>query len=131
MAEWDDRDRRSEAPFVALERDRAVRTYEHDDERFDRLEFTARLLARVCPTRMRVAVYERYEELRVEVGRDFGRGEGARWAMLGVPPDASRRHIALAVAELAGVARVPFMIDWLVAGAAGSAESPARSDARA
>src|SRR5262249_8611503 len=112
-----DRDERrphlADAAYVEFERERAVRTYEHDDEPFDRVAFAMELLARLRPARMRVAVYERYEELRIEVGRDFGRGEGARWAMLGVPPDASRRHIALAVAELAGVARVPFLVETL------------------
>jgi hypothetical protein len=82
-------------------------------EEFDRIGFAMRLLAILRPPRMRIAVYERYQELTVERGRNLE--SGPTWAMVGIPPHASREHIALALAELAGIARVPFVVDLLAA----------------
>jgi hypothetical protein len=52
------------------------------------------------PPRTTVAICSGRSKIRVEAGRLWGRS-GERWAMLVVPPDASRRAIALAVAEIA------------------------------
>ena len=91
----------------------------YGDERFDRLKFAMRALRILRPRGMKVAVYEARFDVRVEQGRDFARGADAKasWAMVGIPPHASREHIALALAELAGVSRVPFVIDVLLSAA--------------
>lgn len=81
---------------------------------FDRLEFAMRALALFRPD-MTVAVYPRARSLEVVRGRDLSRGEREEWAMIGVPPDASREHIALAVAELSGESTPSLLVDLLVA----------------
>ncbi len=81
-------------------------------EDFDRVRFALRLLDLLSPPRMTVAVYES-RSLRVEQGRDWARGADARFGVLGVPRGASRSHIVLAVAELAGVQHEPFVVDLL------------------
>ena len=54
-------------------------------------------------------------------GRMWGKAEGERWAMVSVPPTASRRAIALAVAGLAagpgGRTATPYLLDVLLADA--------------
>ncbi len=102
--------------------DRAhTRSYRQDEQRrldrapeqkFDRLAF-ALLALRVLRPPMTVAVFERRRSLSVERGRDLARGPDARWAMVGIPPDASREHIVVALAELAGADDVPFLVDLL------------------
>jgi hypothetical protein len=87
--------------FGEIARAREAIRFEVSAERFDRVAFAMRALAFVKPQRTTVAVCEG-RALRVESGRAWGRGEGARWAMLVVPTGASRRAIALAVSELAG-----------------------------
>jgi hypothetical protein len=52
--------------------------------------------------------------MHVETGRAWGRGEGARWATLYVPSDASRRAIAVAVLSLGGADMTPYAIDVLM-----------------
>ena len=84
----------------------------HED--FDRVAFAMRVLRVLSPVRMTVAVYE-CRELRVEQGRDLERGGDARFGILGIPRGASRSHIVLAVAELAGTERTPFVVDLLTA----------------
>jgi hypothetical protein len=84
-------------------------------EEFDRLAFAMRALQVLRPRATRVAVYPCRSELRVEQGRDLERGTSARWATVGIPPDASREHIAVALANLAGETETPFMIDSLIA----------------
>jgi hypothetical protein len=83
-----------------------------DGEQFDRIEFAMQALRFLRPS-MTVAVYERRRHLKVERGRDLNRGLDAVWAMVGIPPDASREHIARALAELTGAAHVPFLVDLL------------------
>lgn len=83
-----------------------------DAERFDRIAFAMRALGVLRPDAT-VAVYSRSLDLRVERGRDLGRGPSAEWAVVGIPPDASREHIAFALAELAGLEAVPFVVDLL------------------
>jgi hypothetical protein len=86
-----------------------------DPSDFDRIAFAMRALRRLRPRRMKVAVYPATSALHVESGRDFSRGEGASWAMVGIPPQASREHIAYALVELAGVAPVPYAVQMLLA----------------
>ncbi len=89
---------------------------EEDDESFDRLAFAAAALELVRPPRTRVAICAGASRVRVESGRAWGRGEGARWAMLSIPARASRRAIALAVAELARGTSAPWALDVLLSG---------------
>ncbi|HEY3235765.1 MAG TPA: hypothetical protein VGJ84_13695 [Polyangiaceae bacterium] len=98
--------------------DREQRFEPADHERFDRLEFAVQALRWLRPKRMTVAVYTRTRHLQIDRGRDLRGGDGATWAIVGIPKTASRRHIAHALAELAGVAQVPFVVDILVARAA-------------
>jgi hypothetical protein len=86
------------AAEIALSRDRAM--IETSNERFDRVAFAERAIALVRPERTTVAICAGARQLRVESGRQWGR-PGERWAMLAIPARASRRAIALAVAELA------------------------------
>jgi hypothetical protein len=94
---------------------------EVSDERFDRLAFAHRALDLVRPERMTIAVCEGRRRLVVEAGRMWGKAEGERWAMVSVPPTASRRAIALAVAGLAagpgGRTATPYLLDVLLADA--------------
>src|SRR4029453_13434926 len=69
------------------------------NEEFDRIAFAMRALRLLRP-RMTVAVYPRTSALAVEQIYDRTKNGGIWWATLGIPPDASRAHIALAVAEL-------------------------------
>ena len=96
-------------------RDRALEGAETSAERFDRIAFAERAVARVKPPNLRVAIAEGSARVVVESGRAWGGAEGARWAMLCVPPTASRRAIATAVAALAGPAPAPYLLDALLA----------------
>ncbi|HZU84387.1 MAG TPA: hypothetical protein VE987_15765 [Polyangiaceae bacterium] len=87
-----------------VEHERAVE--ETSDERFDRVEFARRALDVMGTPQTTVAVCGGATRLRVASGRWWGRSSpDARWAMLSVPPTASRRAIVLAAAELARVPR--------------------------
>ena len=88
------------------------RVEEGTSERFDRIAFAMRTLRIVQPP-MTVAVYPRRRGLSVDRGTD-PTPERREWAIVGIGPQASREHIALAVAELAGVAGVPFAVDLLI-----------------
>ena len=101
-----------------------ARRYErHDPEPFDRIAFAMRALALLRPRIDKIAVYSSVARMVVERGRDM-RAEGdTDWALVGIPPHASRESIAVALAELAGVARQPFVVDLLVL--AGRAEASA------
>lgn len=83
-------------------------------ERFDRLSFALRALALLKPPQTRVAVYTCRSEIRIEQGRDLESGPEARWALVGIPPDASREHIAVALAGLADALHVPYVLDALM-----------------
>jgi hypothetical protein len=96
--------------------DRELAAAETSTESFDRLAFAERAVSFVKPPGMRVAIAGGRSRVVVEVGRWWGRGEGARWAMLIVPPTASRRAIATAVASLAGANPAPWVLDALVSG---------------
>ena len=97
---------------IAPERDEAVD--ETSDEAFDRAAFARRALDLVRPQRTTVAICEGASRMRIESGRVWGRPQGTRWAMLAIPPRASKRAIALAVAELASVPP-PYALDVLLA----------------
>jgi hypothetical protein len=89
-------------------------------ERFDRVAFALRAIDVVRPARTTVAVCEGIHRLRVEAGRAWGKGEDDRWAIVSVPPTASRRSIAMAVLELAAAsyghgAAEPYVLDVLLA----------------
>lgn len=107
------RDRQDESPYELIDEQRRIEF--RDAEEFDRIAFAMRALRRLRPKRMKVAVYEAVSSLHVESGRDFKRGEGATWAIVGIPPRASREHIAYALAELAGVESVPYAVQMLLA----------------
>jgi hypothetical protein len=97
---------------IAREPERAVD--EVSDEAFDRAAFARASLDLVRPPRTTVAICPDAARMRVESGRLWGRGRGAeRWAVLAIPPKASRRAIALAVAELADKPR-PYVLDILL-----------------
>ena len=104
------------AVHLAPERDRAVN--ETSDESFDRTAFALRALELVRPARTTspvcVAVCEGAARMRLESGRTWGGARGERWVMLAIPERASRRAIALAVAELARVPP-PYALDVLLA----------------
>jgi hypothetical protein len=85
---------------ISPEQDRAAA--ELSDERFDRGEFAVRALDLVRPRKTTVAICEGAKRMRVERGRRWGHA-GEAWAMLAIPRHASKRAIALAVAELSGV----------------------------
>lgn len=116
---------------IALARERAM--VETSDERFDRVAFAQRAIAIVRPHRTRIAICQGARKLHVEHGRQWGGTPGERWAMLAIPPHASRRAIALAVAEIAGghesALSDPWIFDVLLAD--GDASSPFRSSAPA
>ena len=100
---------------LAVEPDREVD--ETSGERFDRAAFARQALELVRPPRTTVAICEGASRMRVASGRLWGRaridGDAERWAMLAIPDHASRRAIALAVAELAHVPR-PYALDVLL-----------------
>ncbi len=85
-------------------------------ERFDRVAFALRAVEAVRPARMTVAVCAGKTRLRVEAGRLWGQGAEEGWAIVSVPPTASRTAIALAVSRL-GVLE-PYALDVLLAQAA-------------
>ncbi|HVY48683.1 MAG TPA: hypothetical protein VHB21_22500 [Minicystis sp.] len=99
--------------------DRRALVYDHDPRPFDRVAFAMRALARLAPKKMTVAVYPSSTALNVRTGRDL-RAEGASWAIVGVPPHASKEYIAYALAELVGVESVPYAVQMLLAEDAGA-----------
>ncbi len=107
------RDREAESPYRIVEEQQRIEY--HDLEEFDRIAFALRVLRRLRPKRMKVAIYEAASSMHVESGRDFHRGEGATWAIVGIPPHASRAHIAYSLAVLAGVDEVPYAVQMLLA----------------
>jgi hypothetical protein len=104
-----------------LEHVEPVRQYEYrDPERFDRIAYARHALDVLAPPKLTVALYSANLHLHVERGNDHRAGPPAEWAILGIPPHASRRQIAVAVVDLAGLAGTPYIVDLLVASAAPS-----------
>jgi hypothetical protein len=90
-------------PRIEIESERVERDEqlaESSTEVFDRLDFAARAIALLRPRNTRVAICEGDRAVRVDVGRQWGAPHRARWAVVHVPPDASRRAIARAVLGL-------------------------------
>jgi hypothetical protein len=96
--------------FEIRDQERAFQA--RDSESFNRIEFALRVLD-LIRLQMNVTVYPRGRSLQIRRGRDWKVGPDAEWVMIGVPRDASRLHIVYALAELAGVARQPFLLDWV------------------
>ncbi|MCC6646509.1 MAG: hypothetical protein IT374_13170 [Polyangiaceae bacterium] len=94
---------RPESRWVDLVDDRRL----GDRELFDRLAYAATLL-RILRPRLTVAICPGTSTLKVERG-------AAPWALLSIPDDASRAHIAEAVARLAGRERDPYVMNVLLA----------------
>ncbi len=89
-------------PRIELER------FEADEDRdlaghesFDRMAFAERALALVRPRGTTVAICEGSRRVRLERGRQWGGEPDARWAILSIPRNASRRAILNAVLTLA------------------------------
>lgn len=89
---------------------------ETSDEAFDRLAFAEEALRRLPPSRTTVALCRGLTRVRVETGRAWDQEDPrGRWAILSVPPRASRRAITVAVAALAGPRRAePYVLDTLL-----------------
>jgi hypothetical protein len=88
-----------------------------DEERFSRLDFAMRVLDILNP-QVHVTLYSALRHLQIHRGRDFARGPDASWALVAIPPKASRYHIAFALAELAGKANHPYVVDLVGAASA-------------
>ncbi len=83
-----------------------------DTEAFSRIEFAMRVLAVLRPE-FDVTVYRGVR--RLEVRRALPWMGDAASALVAIPPRASRYGIAYALAELAGKAHHPYVIDLVVA----------------
>lgn len=88
---------------------------ERATENFDRIAFAERALELVRPPRTTVAICEGGARVNVVAGRQWGKGPGARWAVVSVPPDASRRAVATAILGLHGGAVRAWSLDVLMA----------------
>lgn len=84
-----------------------------DHRHFDRLAFAHRVLDIIQPKNMSVVLYRGVDEMRVE-RRQSRPGSRLSWATVSIPPHAPPERIVYALAELAGVADVPFVIDLLL-----------------
>lgn len=100
---------RDDKRFVEFVRDER----EYDREAFDRVAYASRLLKMLRVPRQ-VALCVGTERLRVEQGGLPGQAGRKPWAIVSIPPDASRAHIAVAMAQLAGRERDPYVIDVLL-----------------
>src|SRR5262245_49849364 len=88
-------------PRLEIERiEEVIDLAESSAEAFDRIAFAERAIALVRPPDTTVAICEGTRSVHVESGRQWGAPLGARWAVVRVPPDASRRAIASAVLGL-------------------------------
>jgi hypothetical protein len=85
---------------------------EASEELFDRTAFARRAIDLVDPPHTTVAICEDASRMRVESGPIWGRRRG-RWALLAIPTRASKRAIAVAVAQLADGSR-PYALDVLM-----------------
>jgi hypothetical protein len=89
----------------------AERRFEaRSNESFDRIAYAMRVLG-VLRLEMTVAVYPRCRNLVVESGK--APGDGERWALVGIPPHATRENIVSALLELADARDQPFLGDLL------------------
>ncbi|MCS6901312.1 MAG: hypothetical protein RMJ98_16770 [Myxococcales bacterium] len=86
---------------------------EYDQEAFNRVNYAKELL-RMLKVRRRVAICVGTERLRFERGGLPGAPEQKPWAILSIPPDASRAHIALTILQLADRSSDPFLLDLML-----------------
>ncbi len=89
---------------------------ETSSESFDRMAFAESALSLLRPRHTTVALCPARAgaEARVEIGRAWGKADGARWAMITIPANASRSAIARAVAALANASSPPYAVDILL-----------------
>jgi hypothetical protein len=90
-------------PRIELERFEEDREEDRDlagYESFDRIAFAEKALALVRPRGTTVALCVGHRRLCVEHGRQWGGAAGTRWAIVSVPPTASRRAIVNAILTL-------------------------------
>jgi hypothetical protein len=83
-----------------------------DAERYSRLDFALAVLDILRPD-IDVVVYPGRRRLQIERGRNWSQRPDAAWALIGIPPNASRYQVAFALAELVGKAHEPFVVDLL------------------
>lgn len=107
------RDEDDRSVWIVEERREIARELGH--ERFDRIAFALRALEILKPRSMTVAVFQSRFALKIERGRDWGGGRDATWAMVSIPPDATRENIILALTELSGLPVTPWLLDTLLA----------------
>jgi len=110
----------SPSPAMATDTSHTIRAQHRFEARssepFDRAQYTMSLL-RLLKPRMTVAVYSGGRYLQVERSR---RGSSPEpWAILGIPPHATREAIAAAVVELSGLEGAAFLVDLLCTGPQG------------
>jgi hypothetical protein len=88
-------------PRIELERPEQIEDIrESSTESFDRIAFTERALSLLRLPKTTIAILEGTRRVHVASGRQWGAQEGARWAVVSVPRDASRLAIANAVLAL-------------------------------
>ena len=97
-----------------LEREHDETLWQSSTESFDRIAFAERAVALVRPRETTVAICEGMRRVRLRSGRQWGGGPRARWAILTIPRDASRRAIATAVLALTEGDARPYALDVLV-----------------
>ena len=100
------------------EREEDAILWQSSHEVFDRIAFAERIVALVRPRDTTVAICEGMRRVRLQSGREWGGPPGARWAILSVPHNASRRAIASAVLGLHLGETKPFALDLLASEAA-------------
>lgn len=120
VLEWTD------MPRIEIERiEQAEDLAESSTESFDRIAFAERALALVRPPRTTVAICEGSRAVKVALGRQWGKEPDARWAVVSVPHNASRRAIAAAVLELHDGSSRAWALDVLMSELGGAA-NPSR-----
>lgn len=92
-----------------------LRARRYRSERFNRMRYARRVLDALRPDRVDVLLVQGVTELRVERGHRWGHPIGHTWAMVTVPPVATREEIALALMELAGSLTEPYVLHALLA----------------
>jgi hypothetical protein len=111
-------------PRIEIERiEQAEDLAESSTETFDRIAFAERALELVRPPRTTVAICEGARRVKVEAGRQWGKEPDARWAIVSVPQNASRRAIASAVLGLHDGSPRAWALDVLISALAGAPSS--------
>ena len=102
-------------PRIEIERiEQAEDLTESSTESFDRIAFTERAVSLVRPSKTTVAICEGSSHVDVVTGRQWGKPPGSRWAVVRVPPHASRRAITSALLELHQGASRAWALDVLM-----------------